>query len=184
MDAISPESLLTLAPGEPKPEPREWRYDMRQHALLHVPTRAIFHVYRVLSRPPSRCMDDPNYDEASMRARLIHIHDGFPMPPPDRDQPARPRCDPLVSRLLEANAPLRDERSPSETASGVGVRRLSLLAGMDCWRGRISVRSGSRVCRCGRHSEPVAGDRHRAATSASAAICSSGGSPGNWPSLR
>jgi len=26
MDAISPEIRLTLAPGEPKPEPREWRY--------------------------------------------------------------------------------------------------------------------------------------------------------------
>jgi hypothetical protein len=83
MDAISPEIRLTLAPGEPQPEPREWRYDERQQALLHVPTRAIFHVYRVLSRPPGPPIDAPDYDEASMRARLIHIHDGFPTPTPD-----------------------------------------------------------------------------------------------------
>src|SRR5271170_7940793 len=70
MDAISPEIRLTLAPGEPKPEPREWRYDVRRQALLHVPTRAIFHVYRVLSRPPGPGVDAPDYDEASMRARL------------------------------------------------------------------------------------------------------------------
>jgi hypothetical protein len=56
---------------------------VRQQALLHVPTRAIFHVYRVLSGPLGPPVGAPGYDEASMRARLIHVHDGFPVPPPD-----------------------------------------------------------------------------------------------------
>lgn len=91
MDAISPEIRLTLAPGETKPEPREWRYDVGQRALLHVPTRAIFHVYRVLSRPPGPCMDDgkdlcqivtqacdlgdkPGSDETPARSRFLAVH--------------------------------------------------------------------------------------------------------------
>ena len=65
-----------------------------------------------------------------------------------------------------------------------GVRPQRLLAGADRWRAGISVRSRSRACHYRRRCEPEAEDPPLAATSASAAICSSGGSPENWPSLR
>src|SRR5208282_6724611 len=65
-----------------------------------------------------------------------------------------------------------------------GVRPQPLLAGADRWRAGISVRSRSRACHYRRRSEPEAEDPPLAATSAFAAICSSGGSPENWPSLR
>src|SRR5271166_4071788 len=65
-----------------------------------------------------------------------------------------------------------------------GVRPQPLLAGADRWRAGISVRSRSRACHYRRRCEPEAEDPPLAATSASAAICSSGGSPENWPSLR
>ena len=65
-----------------------------------------------------------------------------------------------------------------------GVRPQRLLAGADRWRAGISVRSRSRRAHYRRRCEPEAEDPPLAATSASAAICSSGGSPENWPSLR
>src|SRR5208337_1011409 len=65
-----------------------------------------------------------------------------------------------------------------------GVRPQLLLAGADRWRAGISVRSRSRACHYRRRYEPEAEDPPLAATSAFAAICSSGGSPKNWPSLR
>jgi len=73
---------------------------------------------------------------------------------------------------------------PWGTAARLGVRRRSPLAGMGRWLAGISVRSRNRACHYRRRSEPGAGDRPRVATSASAVTCSSGGSPGNWPSLR
>ncbi len=65
-----------------------------------------------------------------------------------------------------------------------GIRPQPLLAGADHWRVGISVRSRSRACHYRRRCEPEAEDPPLAATSASAATCSSGGSPENWLSLR
>ena len=62
-----------------------------------------------------------------------------------------------------------------------GVRRRSLLLGIDRWLAGTSVRNRSRECHCRWRNEPEAADRRRVATSASAVIYSSGGSPGNWP---
>src|SRR5205807_1624717 len=45
-----------------------------------------------------------------------------------------------------------------------GVRPQLLLAEVDRWRGRISVRSRSRACRCRQHNEPAAADRPLVAT--------------------
>ena len=78
---------------------------------------------------------------------------------------------------------------PGTTGDGTaleigGVRPQRLLAGADRWRAGIPVRSRSRACHYRRRCEPEAEDPPLAATSASAAICSSGGSPENWPSLR
>ena len=70
------------------------------------------------------------------------------------------------------------------TAARLGVRRRSRSAGMDRWLTGTSVRSRNRACHYRRRSEPGAAGRRRVATSASAVTCSSGGSPGNWPSLR
>jgi len=83
MDAIGPEIRLTLAPGEPRPEPREWRYDARHEAFLHMPTRTMFHVYSALPERIGRRRVIPHYDDMNTRARLIHVCDGFPMPPPE-----------------------------------------------------------------------------------------------------
>jgi hypothetical protein len=82
MDAISPEIRLRLAPGEPMPEPREWRCDVNQGILLHVPTGATFQVYAASTSPISAHRGSPAYDEARMRARLVRIRDGFPIPSP------------------------------------------------------------------------------------------------------
>jgi hypothetical protein len=70
------------------------------------------------------------------------------------------------------------------TASRLGVRQQ-----LPCTTGyrslaQISAQSRNRRCRCRQRSGLAAGDRHRGASSASAATCSSGGSPGNWRSLR
>src|SRR5208337_1804070 len=65
-----------------------------------------------------------------------------------------------------------------------GVRPQLLLAGADRWRAGISCPSRSRACHYRRRCEPEAEDPPLAATSAFAAICSSGGSPENWRSLR
>jgi len=70
------------------------------------------------------------------------------------------------------------------TAARLGVRRRSPLAGVDRWLAGTSVRSRNRACHYRRRSEPAAAGRRRVATSASALICSSGGSPGSWLSLR
>ncbi len=70
------------------------------------------------------------------------------------------------------------------TVARLGVRRRSPLAGMDRWLGGTSVQSRNRACHYRRRTEPGAADRPRAATNASAVICSSGGSPGSWPSPR
>src|SRR5208283_4825181 len=77
-----------------------------------------------------------------------------------------------------------DERAYRDCLEIGGVRPQPLLAGADRWRAGISVRSRCRACRYRRRCEPEAEDPPLAATSASAAICSSGGSPENWPSLR
>src|SRR5690349_17555155 len=66
----------------------------------------------------------------------------------------------------------------------MGVRRQWPLAGADRLRVGISVRSRNRACRYRRRSEPGAEDWHHVGSNASAGTCSSGGSPGSWPSLR
>ncbi len=70
------------------------------------------------------------------------------------------------------------------TVARLGVRRLPPLAGMDRWLAGTAVRSRNRAFHYRRRNEPAAAGRRRAATSASAVTCSSGGSPGSWPSLR
>src|ERR1700726_862941 len=70
------------------------------------------------------------------------------------------------------------------SVASVGVGRQSPLVDVYHWLGGISVRSRNRVCRCTQRSEPGAEDRPLAATNASVATCSSGGSPENWRSLR
>jgi hypothetical protein len=60
-----------------------------------------------------------------------------------------------------------------------GFMQLWRLAGVGRWLARISAQSRSRACRCRQRNEPEGPDRHRVATNASAAICSSAGSPGN-----
>src|SRR5208337_4772741 len=77
-----------------------------------------------------------------------------------------------------------DRRHVGDCLEIGGVRPQLLLAGADRWRAGISVRSRSRACQYRRRCEPEAEDPPLAATSAFAAICSSGGSPENWPSLR
>jgi hypothetical protein len=81
MEAISPEIRLRLAPGEPRPEPREWLCDVERGTLRHVPTGAMFHVYAA-SRQRAGARRSPTYDEGSMRARLVRIRDDFPIPSP------------------------------------------------------------------------------------------------------
>lgn len=82
MDAIGPEIRLRLAPGEPMPEPREWRCEVRQGILLHVPTGATFQVYAASTSPISAPRGSSAYDEARIRARLVRIRDGFGIPSP------------------------------------------------------------------------------------------------------
>ena len=64
--------------------------------------------------------------------------------------------------------------SPTQrgTAARLGVRLRRRLWGARRSRRRSAARSWRRACRCRRRSGPGAADRHRAATSASAAICS------------
>ena len=71
------------------------------------------------------------------------------------------------------------------TAASLGVRQQSLVdASVYRWLDETSVRSLNQACRCRPRNEPGAGDWPLAATSASAAIYSFAGSPGNWPSPR
>ncbi len=70
------------------------------------------------------------------------------------------------------------------TVARLGVKRRLSFAGRCRWLAGTSVRSRNRACHCGRRSEPGAAGRRRVATSASAATCSSGGSPGSWRFLR
>ena len=79
---------------------------------------------------------------------------------------------------------LKFGREFAETAASSGVMRLRSLAGRDRWLAGISVQSRNRVYHYRQRNEPEAADRRRVVTTASAAICSSDGSPGNWPSLR
>src|SRR3954449_7098533 len=58
------------------------------------------------------------------------------------------------------------------TAARLGVRLRRRLWGARRSRRRSAARSWRRTCRCRRRSGPGAADRHRAASSASAAICS------------
>jgi len=83
-------------------------------------------------------------------------------------------------------------REVTLTLVGVGVGTASRLGVMQRWPSagtyrslaRTAVRIRNRACHYRQRSEPAAGGRHRVGSSASAAPCSSGGSPGNWPSLR
>jgi len=70
------------------------------------------------------------------------------------------------------------------TVARLGVKRRLSFAGRCRWLAGTSVRSRNRACHCRRRSEPGAAGRRRVATSASAATCSSGGSPGSWRFLR
>ncbi len=70
------------------------------------------------------------------------------------------------------------------TVARLGVRLRSPSVGMDRWLAGTSVRSRTRACHYRQRTEPGAAGRLRVATSASAVTCSSGGSPGSWPSLR
>src|SRR5208283_2368720 len=76
-----------------------------------------------------------------------------------------------------SSKPAEDGRSERDCLQIGGVRPQPLLGGADRWRAGISVRSRCRACRYRRRCEPEAEDPPLAATSASAAICSSGGSP-------
>src|SRR3954454_19103031 len=66
------------------------------------------------------------------------------------------------------------------TVTKLGVRLRWSLPGTGRWRPGNAGRSRCRACRCRPHSGPGADGRHRAGSSASAATCSSGGSPGSW----
>ena len=90
----------------------------------------------------------------------------------------------LEEALLRFGKPRIFNTDQGSTWDRLCIRPQLLLAGADRWRAGISVRSRSRACHCRRRCEPEAEDQPLAATSASAAICSSGGSPENWPSLR
>jgi hypothetical protein len=70
------------------------------------------------------------------------------------------------------------------TAASSGVKRPQPLAGKDRWPAGIAVQSRNQEYHYRQRNEPAAADRRRVATIASAAICSSDGSQGNWPSLR
>jgi len=70
------------------------------------------------------------------------------------------------------------------TVARLGVRRLPRSADRCHWLAGTSVQSRNRACHYRRRTEPGAAGRPRVATSASAVTCSSGGSPGSWPSLR
>ncbi len=82
MDAIGPEIRLRLAPGEPVPEPREWRGEARQKTLLHVPTGVTFQLHAASDFAVGARRGSPIYDEAAMRARLVRVRDDAPMPSP------------------------------------------------------------------------------------------------------
>jgi hypothetical protein len=70
------------------------------------------------------------------------------------------------------------------TAAKLGVKRQSPWAGMCRWLDEISDRSLNRAYHYKCRNEPEAADRHRVVTTESVEICSSGGSPENWPFLR
>jgi MFS family permease len=70
------------------------------------------------------------------------------------------------------------------TVASSEVRRLSASAGEDRWLVGIAVQSQHRECHYRQRNEPEGASQRRVATTASADFCSSGGSPGNWPSLR
>jgi hypothetical protein len=72
----------------------------------------------------------------------------------------------------------------NETGANLGVRRQQRLTGMSRWLVGISVRIRNRAYHYRPRTEPEAVGRRRAVTSAFADFCSSGGSPGNWLSLR
>ena len=74
--------------------------------------------------------------------------------------------------------------SAKGTGAKLGVRRQRRLAGMSRWLDGISVHTQNRTFRYRPRTEPEAVGRRRAVTSAFADFCSSGGSPGNWLSLR
>ena len=91
----------------------------------------------------------------------------------------------VIRTLANGGGRVIDTASNWGTAASLGVRRQSLAdAGMYRWLGGIAVRSRNQACHCRSRSEPGAGDWPLVATSASAAIYSFGGSPGNWPSPR
>jgi SRSO17 transposase len=70
------------------------------------------------------------------------------------------------------------------TAASCGVMQLRPPVGANRWLVGTSVQSWIRECHYRQRNEPKGADRRHAATIASAAICSSDGSPGNWSSLR
>ena len=70
------------------------------------------------------------------------------------------------------------------TAAKLGVKRQPRLAGIRRSLDKTSARSRNRACHCRRRNEPEAGGPRRVVTTAFAEICSSDGSPENWPSLR
>src|SRR3954462_7654104 len=74
----------------------------------------------------------------------------------------------LIRRSLDAVG----RTEGTGTVARLGVRLRRRLWGARCLRRRSAARSWRRACRCRRRSGPGAADRHRAATSASAAICS------------
>ena len=109
----------------------------------------------------------------------------------DRERVRHHLRDPI--RADRAIAPARAGVSQAEggvaqarpgTASRLGVRQRLQSPGECGSLARISARSRSRRCRCRRRSEPAAEGRRPVGSSASAATCSSGGSPGSSPSLR
>src|SRR5258708_4240784 len=77
-----------------------------------------------------------------------------------------------------------DETYVKGTGAKLGVRRQWRLAGKSRWLDGISVHTQNQTYHCRPRTEPEAAGRHRAATIAFADYCSSGGSPGNWLSLR
>ena len=70
------------------------------------------------------------------------------------------------------------------TGAKLGVRRQLRLVGVSRWLDGISVHTQNRTFRYRPRTGPEAAGPRRAVTTAFADFCSSGGSPGNWPSLR
>ncbi len=88
--------------------------------------------------------------------------------------------------LVDADeaVPEKARQALNGTVARLGVSLRSPSAGRDRWLAGTSVRSRTRACHYRRRSGPAAAGRPRVATSASAVTCSSGSSPGSWPSLR